>query len=159
MMYFCIWNSLSFKFFHFYLFFVNFQCPLSSCRWVQLCKMLWTYTVQWSWYLRQKAPANPQSFLTSASALVAELPPSSIAHLPHPPHSLFPPSELFLSPSTSYISFISYSTLSSQTIPRIPLRTLAWLCHLLLSTPYITKEVPVTFHSHPNILHGDREKK
>lgn len=59
-----------------------------------------TCTVQCSWYLRQKEPANPQSFLTSASSLISELPPSSIAHLPHPPRSLFPLSELFLSPPT-----------------------------------------------------------
>lgn len=97
---FFICNSLSSKFFHFYLSFVNFQYHLSSCRCVQLCKMPQTCTVQCSWYLRQKEPANPQSFLTSASSLISELPPSSIAHLPHPPRSLFPLSELFLSPPT-----------------------------------------------------------
>lgn len=67
---------------------------------MKLCKVLWTCTVQCSKFLRQKVPANPQSFLTPASALISELPPSSVTHLPHPPCLLFPPSELFLSPPT-----------------------------------------------------------
>lgn len=91
----CISNFLSSKFFHLYLCFCKFSVPCSSCRCVQLCKMLWTCIVWCSQYLRQKAPTNPQSFLTSDSTFTCELPSSSITHLPHPPQCLFPPSELF----------------------------------------------------------------
>lgn len=127
MIHFCIRNSLSFKFFHFYLSFVIFQCPLSSCRWVQLWKMLWTYTVQSSRYLRQKSPANPQfpHFCLCSHCWVA-----SLFHRP-PATS----SSLSSHPVICFCLLQRYSILSSQTVPRTPLRTLARLCHLLLSTP------------------------
>lgn len=58
------------------------------------------------------------SFFTCASALISEPPPSSIAHLPHPPRSFFPPSELFLSPPTlQHLLFPNHST----SPPREPL--------------------------------------
>lgn len=88
------------------------------------------------------------SFFTCASALISEPPPFSIAHLPHPPHFFFPPSELFLSPPTlQHLLFPNRST----SPPREPLHG----CVTSSSPPSAfrtTEEVPVSFHPYPDVF-------
>lgn len=56
----CICNFLSSKFFHLYIYFCKFSVSYSSCRCVQLCKILQACTARFSQYLKQRAPTNPQ---------------------------------------------------------------------------------------------------